>query len=228
MRLNKFQDYRHFFILTYYGFIWFLYYYTERTIKPEYYIHSKIDLYIPFVKYMIIPYIFWYVYIFGTLLYLGLKSKDDFLKLTIFLFTGMTLCFIFYMIFPNGQNLRPIIIENDIFSKLIRYIYAVDTPTNSSPSIHVLNAIAIHIALIRCKRLEENKMIRVSSFIVMALIIGSTVMIKQHSVLDVVYGIALSILLYSVIYNLKFFRLLRFGKLSLTYHSKKFLNFFSK
>lgn len=177
---------------------------------------------------MIIPYIFWYVYIFSALLYLGLTSKDDFFKLSVFIFTGMTLCFILYMIFPNGQNLRPKVFENDLFSRLIRYIYIVDTPTNSAPSIHVLNAIAVHIAVIRCKRLKNNKLITLGSTAVMTLIIASTVMIKQHSILDVCFGIGLSMILYSFVYNIQVLKSLQSSKLTLTHHAKKLPSFFEK
>ncbi|MFT9496702.1 phosphatase PAP2 family protein [Anaerosolibacter sp.] len=222
---GKLQNYKHFLILSYYSAIWYLYYYTEKTIQPEYLMFSKIDQYIPFVKCMIIPYVFWYIYIFGALLYLGLRCKDDFFKLSAFLFTGMTLSFILYFIFPNGQALRPVIMEKDVFSRLIRYIYTIDTPTNSAPSIHVINAMAIHMALARCKRLEKNKIIISSSFIIMMSIIASTVMIKQHSILDVVYGIGLSTLLYWFIYNISIFQSLRFFKQLLAYHSKRFLSY---
>jgi membrane-associated phospholipid phosphatase len=225
---NKYQNYKHVLILSYYGIIWYLYYFTEKTITPRYFMKSKVDLYIPFVKYMIIPYLFWYVYIFGTLLYLAFTSKDDFLKLSFVMFTGMTLCFILYFIFPNGQNLRPAITTHDLFSRLIYYIYSTDTPTNSAPSIHVLNSIATHAAIIRSKTLRNNKLITLSSLIVMILIIASTVMIKQHSILDVFYGICLSAVLYMFAYHVNALRFLQFPRLMLTHHSKKLLSFFSK
>lgn len=164
--------------------------------------YSKLDNYIPFVKYMVLPYLFWYIYIIMALVYLGFNHRGDFYRLSFFMFAGMTICFIIYMKFPNGQNLRPIIVEKDFFSRIIKSIYSKDTPTNSAPSMHVLNSIAVHIAIIKCVAFKKNVWIKWGSFITMVLIILSTVMIKQHSILDVIYGIGLSIGLYLLTYKM--------------------------
>jgi len=169
--------------------------------------YSKLDDYIPFVKEMVIPYLFWYIYIIIALVYLGFTSKKDFYDFTIFMFAGMTICFMIYAIFPNGQNLRPSIHGNDIFSRMVYYIYSTDTPTNSAPSMHVLDSIAVHIALVRCEALKNKFWVKLSSFITMVLIIMSTVMLKQHSILDVMYGMLLSAVLYVIIYK---FNILQF------------------
>lgn len=168
---------------------------------PKYIMYSRIDDYIPFVKEMVVPYLFWYIYIIMALVYLGWTSKKDFYNLAFFMFIGMTICFAVYAIFPNGQNLRPVIRGNDIFSRLVYYIYVTDTPTNSAPSMHTLDAIAVHVAVMKCEALQKKFWIRAGSFITMILIIMSTVMLKQHSILDVIYGIILSAVLYLAIYK---------------------------
>lgn len=198
---EKVESYKHFKVLTYYIVILLLYNFYEKATIPKYFMYSKIDDYIPFVKFMIVPYLFWYIYIIIALAYLGIKSRKDFLSFTTFMFSGMTICFIFYAIFPNGQNLRPIIVHNDIFSKMIDYIYMMDTPTNSAPSMHVVNAIAVHIALTHYDGLKDVFRVKVISLITMLLIIASTVMVKQHSILDVLYAIGLSVCLYLIIYK---------------------------
>lgn len=197
-----FEPYKHFYILSYYLVILALYnIYNEITV-PKYFMYCKLDDYIPFVKEMIVPYLFWYLYIAGALIYLGFTARKDFYNLACFMFTGMTLCFVIFAIFPNGQNLRPVIKESDIFSRAVQYIYMVDNPTNSAPSMHVLNAIAVHLALTKCAALAGKVWLKVGSFITMVLIIMSTVMLKQHSILDAMYGVLLSILLYFIIYKI--------------------------
>lgn len=180
--------------------------------KPKYFMHSILDNYIPFIKEMVIPYLFWYIYIIIALIYFGLTSKEDFYKLSTFMFVGMTICFFLYMIFPNGQNLRPFISGNDIFSNLIKYIYITDTPTNSAPSMHVLDSIAVHSSVISCESFKNRKWIRFSSLITMLLIIASTVMIKQHSIIDVVYGIILSLVIFLFIYKVNILEYLNYKK----------------
>lgn len=203
MLMTRLKENKHFLILSYYLVIFLLYNYTEKVVKPEYIMYSKLDDYIPFVKEMVIPYLFWYMYIIIALIYLGFNSKEDFYKLSGFMFVGMTICFFLYLLFPNGQNLRPTILENDFFSNIIKSIYASDTPTNCAPSMHVLDSIAVHAAVVKCKKLKNKKIIKRISAIIMVLIIASTVMIKQHSIIDVLYGTMLSLIIYWAIYKVK-------------------------
>lgn len=213
MLMTKLKENKHFLVLSYYIVILFLYKYTEKVTKPEYIMYSKLDNYIPFVKEMVVPYLFWYIYIVIALVYLGFNSKDDFYKLTGFMFIGMTLCFFIYLLFPNGQNLRPSIVENDFLSNLIKNIYISDTPTNSAPSMHVLDSIAVHLAITRCNKLKNKRYIKYTSAIIMGLIIASTVMIKQHSIIDVIYGVILSLIIYLVIYKVKVREIFKIKKL---------------
>lgn len=164
--------------------------------------YSPIDDYIPFVKYFVVPYLFWFVYMGIGFLYLGLVSKKDYYRLCWFIFGGMCICYTLYMIFPNAQNLRPVIVENDIFSRMIKHIYSTDTNTNVAPSIHVLNSIAVHVALVNCEEFKkESKNWRVLSFITAVLICLSTVFIKQHSIKDGMWAALLATVLYIAIYK---------------------------
>lgn len=202
--LNLYKKYNHALILLYYCVLHKWFSYLESSMRPKYFMFSEIDMKIPFVKEFVIPYIIWFAYIAVVMVYLGLRSKYDFLKLSLFMFSGMSICLVIYTLFPNGQNLRPEIIGNDIFSNLVRMIYKNDTPTNCAPSIHVINAIAVHFALINYENLKNKIYVKAISFILMLLIIMSTVFIKQHSILDVIYGIMLSIPLYLLIYKINY------------------------
>lgn len=133
-------------------------------------------------------------------IYLGIVSKRDYYRLFLFMFIGMSICYTVYTVLPNGQNLRPVIVDNDIFSSTIRKIYANDTPTNVAPSIHVLNSIAIHVGLTGYKPFKERRILRVASLVCMVTICASTVLIKQHSILDVMWAIILASILYICIY----------------------------
>lgn len=194
------QNNRHFIILLYYIVVLLGYQLLNLTTAPRHYMHHPIDDYIPFVPIMVIPYILWYFLITVSLIYLGFTCKQDFYRLALFIFGGTTICFIIYYFFPNGQNLRPLITNTDIFSKMISLIYSIDKPTNSAPSIHVLDTMAVFFALKKNKKLNKIKSIQISSTIITILIIMSTVMIKQHSILDVIYGLLLSFVLYFTIY----------------------------
>jgi membrane-associated phospholipid phosphatase len=197
------------FALRYKHFLWLLlfipnqmlFWELEKNVKPVYYMFSRIDNYIPFVKEFIIPYLFWYVYFMGAFIYLGFASKKDFMRLFMFIFSGMTISCIIYMLFPNAQSLRPVIAETtDPFLRLIKNIYTVDTPTNVAPSMHVLNSIAVHSVLVNCELFKKNWWVKITSFICMVSISASTVLIKQHSIEDVAWACILSAALYISIY----------------------------
>ena len=194
--------YKHFCLLSLYGVcqIWFMY--CEKYLRPKYYMYSPIDSYIPFIKEFVIPYLFWFAYMALGFIYLGLVSKKDYYRLCVFIFGGMCVCYTIYMIFPNAQNLRPIITEDDIFSQMVKHIYATDTNTNVAPSIHVFNSIAVHVALVNYPEFNSKKLWKNASFVTMVLICLSTVFIKQHSIKDVIWACALAFVFYILIYQL--------------------------
>ena len=182
-------------------FLWFGW--LEKNIKNHFHIiHVAVDDKIPFVEYFIIPYLLWFAYVAVAVLYFFFKNKSEYYRLCAFLFTGMTLFLIISTIYPNGHHLRPVEFARDnIFTDLVRFVYAADTPTNLFPSIHVYNSIGVNIAVWHCEDFKENKLIRYGSFLLMLSIILSTMFLKQHSVFDVVTGIALSVFLYTLVYS---------------------------
>ena len=166
--------------------IWF--FYDEKVVRvPKYIMFSNLDTYIPFVKEFVVMYVFWYFYMVIAFIYLGITSPPDFCKLFIFIFAGMTIAHIVYLVFPNGQNLRPYISGNDIFSKTIKYI----------------NSIGIFIVMAKSQRLKKNTAIKILLFMCTLSITMSTLFIKQHSIVDVFYSIIVSALLYILIYKFK-------------------------
>ena len=175
----------------------------ERTIQtPDLWVHCQLDDLIPFCKYAIVPYILWFPWIPFTLFYLLYKApREDFWRLCIPLFTGMTMTLLFYAIVPNGLALRPKYVPGtDIFAQLVRMIYRSDTPMNVCPSIHVFNSVTLALAYHHCARLRGRKWlwVRVSADLLCVSIILSTMLLKQHSVIDVMGGIILALTLDAV------------------------------
>ena len=109
----------------------------------------------------------------------------------------MTLCLGLYLIFPNGLDLRVEITRQNIFADLVRLIQAVDTPTNVCPSIHVASAMAMDLAICRSV-LGQRRWVRMLANSVFVLICLSTVFLKQHSVIDIFWGVAVTAVLHLV------------------------------
>ena len=194
------------FLYAFIYFPWFLY--LEHHVTEDYYIiHSRLDDLIPFCEYFIIPYILWFAYMAGGMIYfLFFQPKKEFYKLTGFLFTGMTICLLICTIFPNGHNMRPVIdFDKNIFTRLVSFIYTADTNTNIFPSIHVFGTLGVHIALCECSITKKYPALKIISAILACAICLSTVFLKQHSCLDVFGGIVLASIMYLIIYMPKNF-----------------------
>lgn len=163
---------------------------------PEVWVHCHLDDLIPFCKYAVIPYLAWFIWIPFTLFYLLWKApRADFWRLCLPLFAGMTIALAVYVILPNGLDLRPYrVYGSDIFARIVRQIYSTDTATNVCPSIHVFNSVTLMMAYYRSRIFEEHlrRWMRLASAVLCLSIIASTVLLKQHSCIDVVMGILLA------------------------------------
>ena len=165
-------------------------------------IHVALDDYIPFCELFVIPYLLWFAYVALVVMWLFFKDKDDYYRTCIFLFTGMTVFLLVSTLFPNGHHLRPAVMPRDnIFTRMVSYLYHTDTPTNLWPSIHVYNALGAHFAIIRNRQLAAKRRICIGSLILCISIILSTMLIKQHSAFDVMTGLVMAAAMYGVTYK---------------------------
>lgn len=167
-------------------------------------IHCALDDKIPFCEYFIIPYGGWFLYVALAFLFFTFKeSHREFYRFCLYLFGGMTICLIIYMIFPNGQDLRvDLDADKNLCTKIVSMLQAFDSPTNVCPSIHVYNSVACHLAFIHSGEFRKYPgWFRPLSGICMVFICLSTVFLKQHSVVDVVCGACLAVVMYIILYE---------------------------
>lgn len=114
----------------------------------------------------------------------------------------MTIFLIVSTLFPNRHLLRLAEMPRDnIFTQLVSFLWKTDAPANLWPSIHVFDSMGAHYAIMRSKEFEHRKGIRIGSFLMAFSIILSTVFIKQHSVFDVLTGIAMGAIMYLLVYK---------------------------
>ena len=197
-----FDKYHHAWVFLY-GFIYMPWVsWLEKHVTSNYFvIHSVFDDYIPFIEIFIIPYLLWFVYVSGTVLYFFFTDKQGFYRICTLLITGMTLFLIICTIFPNGLNLRPSTFARDnIFVDLVRFIYRADTSTNVLPSLHVYNSIGCYIAIRNSQKLRQYKWVQNGSLVLTVSIVLSTMFLKQHSVVDVIAAIVMIYFIYQFVY----------------------------
>ena len=179
---------------------WFLY--LEKHVTTHYHvIQTTFDEYIPFVEYFIIPYLLWFVFIAAVMLYFFFTDVPGFYRMANLMFTGMTIFLIISTLFPNGQNLRPMVFERDnIFVDMVRMLYRADTCTNVFPSLHVFNSLSACIAIYESAELRKHRAVSTGAYILAGLIILATMFLKQHSVLDVMAAFVMAYVLYQFVY----------------------------
>lgn len=199
-------------LLKKYGHIWTLgyafiylpwFFHLEKTVTRDYAVmHTGLDDYIPFIEYFIIPYLLWFVYVGGSMMYFFFTNKQEYYKLCTFLFVGMTISLLICTFFPNGTDLRvEVDPSKNLCSRLVYLIHKADTSTNVFPSIHAFNSFGVHFAVMNSRSLKNNHVIRWISFVLMVSICLSTVFLKQHSAIDVTGAMIMSYVLYPLVYG---------------------------
>ncbi|SFA87950.1 MULTISPECIES: phosphatase PAP2 family protein [unclassified Bacillus (in: firmicutes)] len=161
-------------------------------------VSTGLDSGIPFVPLFILPYIFWYVFIFGYLVYFCFKDKNVYLKTLTTIVVGELVCFVIYFSFQTTVP-RPQLQGDSIFIDLVALIYANDQPYNCFPSIHVLTTFAIMMGSLHIKRKHVFHKLFIP--VMGSSIIISTLFVKQHYLLDMIGSMFLVSFLYGVIFE---------------------------
>jgi membrane-associated phospholipid phosphatase len=150
-----------------------------------------IDNWIPFNKTFIIAYYYWYVQIGITLTWFVFSRHTGRLlyRLIITLNFSNLIASLFYLSMPT-MMIRPAVVGTDLLSQMIQWIYAIDLPFNCFPSMHVFWTVII----CRFWVLAGPKYLwfRLVNFGGTALVIASTVLIKQHYSPDILGGFAVA------------------------------------
>ena len=175
---------------------------VEQLVTDNYWVSwCTLDGRIPFVRQFVLIYVMWYPLMLGTTLYLLLRDRRAFVRYARAVVLGLTACLLIFVLFPSGQNLRPAEVPgNDLSAWMVRAIYAADTNTNVFPSMHVVGTLAAVIGFFDSRSASLGAKWGVAALGV--LINASTVLIKQHSLLDILGGIALDWLVYLAVYRL--------------------------
>lgn len=175
---------------------------AEHMVVDNYYVsYMPLDDKIPFVACFVVPYYLWFPYLVLPGLYFMFRDPAYFRKYMYFLMIGFSASIAFCVLFPNGQNLRPeTFATDDIFTRLVAAIYRADTNTNVIPSMHVVGSVAVLSAILRCPTIK-SRLAKISSLVLAGLITASTVLIKQHSFLDIIAAGVLCVPIFLGVYG---------------------------
>ncbi|MCD8366682.1 MAG: phosphatase PAP2 family protein [Clostridiales bacterium] len=174
------------------------FYLEHRTVTEYHVIHCALDDALPYCAAFAVPYVSWFLLIPGMLLYFLKREPRCYYELCWLLFGGMTVSLLFYLVFPNCIYLRQPVSGDGLCNQLVLFIRMVDTPTNVCPSIHVASTVAVMTEAGRSERLRPRRWLRCGLWLLGVSICLATVLLDQHSVVDVVCGVALTMVLSNV------------------------------
>jgi membrane-associated phospholipid phosphatase len=150
------------------------------------FLETPLDRALPVVPIFAIPYVSLIPYI-GVSLIVFL-----FCRVRVYRSAALTMIIVWFIsyafyFFLQSYIARPAITGTDPFSGIIRTIYASDRPYNDFPSLHtsLSTIIAIHWW-------RFDRRIGIPAAIWTALIVASTVLVKQHYLADLAGGLALA------------------------------------
>jgi len=193
-RLSRLNDPRFSHLKLLLGWIGYfaLYMLTENLIPAEdcHPIHCWLDDVVPFHEAFAIPYVLWYVLIVVSLLYFMLYNVDNFRNLQTYIIVVQVIAMAIYIIYPNRQDLRPDeFLRDNLLTRLMAFIYSVDTNTGVCPSLHVAYSIGIASTWLREK--SAGKGWKTFVVVLVFFICISVAFVKQHSVVDIFAAIPL-------------------------------------
>ena len=171
-----------------------LYFLTENLIPAEacHLVHSRLDDIIPFREEFVIVYCFWYLLVFGSLLYYLLYDRERFVRLQVYIMFTQAAAMIVYILWPSIQDLRPTVFPREnFFTWVLSLIYAFDTPTGVCLSLHDAYSMGIASTWLGDRYASRGwKVFVTAAAVVISL---STMFVKQHSAVDVIAAVGLGL-----------------------------------
>jgi len=152
------------------------------------FLRTPIDDLIPVVGPFVIPYVSLRPFLYGSALVFLFFRARIYRSAAISMTVVLLISYVFY-VFMQSYIDRPVLLGDDLFSRMIRDVYAGDQPYNDFPSLHasLSTVFAIHWWRV-------DRRIGLAVAIWVALIVVSTVFVKQHYVADMIAGTALAFL----------------------------------
>ncbi len=149
-------------------------------------LHTPLDSAIPVVPVFVIPYNSLQPYIYATSVLFLLFRTRYFQSACLAMITVWFISYGFYY-FLQSEVIRPVLTGSDVFSRMVMNVYASDNPYNDFPSLHTSLSTILAIHWVRV-----NKPLGIVLSVWTALIVASTLLIKQHYIADLIFGLALA------------------------------------
>jgi membrane-associated phospholipid phosphatase len=149
-------------------------------------LRTPLDAALPVVRPFVIPYVSLNPLVYFTLIVFMLFRTKILQSACLAMITAWFVSYLFYF-FLQTEVIRPVLVGTDLFTRMIQNVYAGDNPFNDFPSLHTSISTILALHWFRFDRRAG-----IVASIWTALIVASTVLIKQHYVADVIGGLLLA------------------------------------
>jgi membrane-associated phospholipid phosphatase len=139
-------------------------------------------------------FVFIYLTIYPTFLlpFLFIHQRDFFRLFSFAYITVMCVCYLVYLVYPVSID-RPALVVQSFSTWVLAIVYGADKPWNCFPSLHVAMSLLAALTILEVHRVRGMLILLLTLWISF-----STVLIKQHYVLDVLAAMALTATIYFV------------------------------
>lgn len=171
-----------------------LYFPINRLARGGVELSLPIDRHIPLIPVFIVPYLFGNLLFVALPIYAAIRIKPvEFESYAISLLIAAVISYVVFVTIPT-YVIRPEIVNQDFFSRAVAALYQTDKAYNAAPSGHTFYTILAFLYLSRW----YPKYMLIWGIIALA-ILTSTLLTRQHNILDLVSGLALAVLSFTII-----------------------------
>jgi membrane-associated phospholipid phosphatase len=143
---------------------------------------------IPFIPFFIVFYVLTYALV--VIPYFVLRDIQEYRRAVLAYLFVIFISSIVYIIYPV-KTIRPEIIGSGVFLNIVGWVYSIAKPYNLFPSLHIsLSTISTLVCL------KHNKAVGYVLVILLFFVSLSTLFVKQHYLVDIIFGVVLGFLSY--------------------------------
>jgi membrane-associated phospholipid phosphatase len=164
-------------------------------------LQTGLDTAIPFVPEMVVFYVYmFYPFVILTMLYFAFVEYKKGYALGWSLIAINAIAILFYIVFPVStfwyrQELLAHPLVGNVWANQVYNVFAGDTSFNCFPSLHAAISTICFFAWFQYAKVKPNKItkaVAIAALVIAAVIILSTLFIKQHYIADEIGGVALA------------------------------------
>jgi membrane-associated phospholipid phosphatase len=150
------------------------------------FLRTPMDQALPVVPLFVVPYVSLKPFLYGSLLIFLLFRARIFQSAVLSMIATFLISYVFFAFLQTWVD-RPVLHSDDVLTRMIRDVYAGDNPYNDFPSLHVSLSAIIAIHWWRFSRRFSWPLVLWGGLIAI-----STVMVKQHYVVDIPGGLIIA------------------------------------